>query len=362
MGAATQTGSYRPSASLILAAKDDTLKEYDYRLLLIKRTEATSYALNHCVFPGGVFDPREDESPEWITYFKSFGVTDDQFKKLSHNQDNPRPEFLSRGKHFSRDIALRLTALRETFEEVGILICTNQDSLKSWDSKSGHPRTLLLEPSDRSEWQHRVHNNASQFLELCRHLNVIPNLWSLQEWSIWRTAATANRKFDTVYYVTTLDEQVNEVSLLLEPHEVASAHWMSPAEAWTSSQDGTIWLPFMLLYDIARLMNLHSWQELLKFSRQRSSRGSTMVQPVYYRCDDCMFGVLPGDELYPKEPLTCTQSIILPGSVNELHGKAQQYNRYIVYDFHRVVLASNVPPCDGHLPLQSLVNTKLAKL
>ncbi|XP_017050538.1 nucleoside diphosphate-linked moiety X motif 19 [Drosophila ficusphila] len=362
MGPATQTGSYRPSASLILAAKEDSLRDYDYRLLLIKRTERTSYALNHCVFPGGVFDSQEDESPEWIKYFKSFGVTDEHLRKLTHKQDTPRPQFLNADKHFSRDIALRLTALRETFEEVGILICTNQNSFKNWDSKLDHPCTLLLEPSERSEWQHRVHNNASQFLELYRYLNVIPNLWSLQEWSIWRTAATANRKYDTVYYVTTLDKKAEEVSLLLEPHEVASAHWMSPAEAWTSSQDGTIWLPFMLLYDIARLMNLNRWQELLNFSRERSSRGTTMIQPVYFRCDDCMFGVLPGDELYPKDPGACTQSIILPGSVNEIHQKAQQYNRYIVYDFHQVVLASNVPPNDGHLPLQPLVNTKLSKL
>jgi len=242
-------------------------------------------------------------------------VTEEQLNMLSHSQNTPRPKFLSGGEHFSRDIALRLTALRESFEEVGILICTSQTEFKEWDTKSCHPRTLLLQPGERSEWQHRVHNDASQFLELCRHLNVIPNLWALQEWSIWRTAATANRKYDTVYYITALDEQAKNISLLLEPHEVASAHWMSPAEAWTSSQTGVIWLPFMLLYDIARLMNLHSWQELLNFARHRSSRGGTMVQPVYYRCDDCMFGVLPGDDLYPMEPGACTQTIIYPNPI-----------------------------------------------
>ncbi|EDV54646.1 nucleoside diphosphate-linked moiety X motif 19 [Drosophila erecta] len=358
----TKTGTYRPSASLIIAAKEDSLEDYDYRLLLIKRTEGTSYALNHCVFPGGVFDPKEDQSAKWITFFKSFGVTDEQLKMSIHNQDSPRPEFLSGGDHFSKDIALRLTALRETFEEVGILICTDQDHLQKWDSKSGHPRTLLLEPSERSEWQHRVHNDASQFLELFRHHKVIPNIWALLEFSIWRTAATANRKYDTVYYITMLDDCTKNINLLLESHEVASSHWMSPTEAWSSSQKGIIWLPFMLLYDIARLMNLCSLKELLNFSRQRSYKGSTMVQPVYYRCDDCMFGVLPGDELYPKEPGACTQTIVLSGSVDTIHQKTKQYNRYIVYDFHKVVLASNVPPRDGHLPLHPLVSNKLAKL
>ncbi|EDX05519.1 GD24212 [Drosophila simulans] len=219
----TKTGTYRPSASLIVAAKEDSLEDYDYRLLLIKRTEGTSYALNHCVFPGGVFDPIEDQSAKWITFFKSVGVTDEQLKMCNHSHDSPRPEFLSSGDHFSRDIALRLTALRETFEEVGILICTEQCDIQKWDSKSDHPRTLLLEPSERSEWQYRVHNDASQFLELFRHHKVIPNIWSLQEWSIWRTAATANRRYDTVYYITMLDEHTTNIKLLLEPHA-----WLLP--------------------------------------------------------------------------------------------------------------------------------------
>ncbi|XP_020804741.1 nucleoside diphosphate-linked moiety X motif 19 [Drosophila serrata] len=365
MVAHPKKSTYRSSASLILAAKEDSNKDYDYSLLLIKRTESTSYTINHCVFPGGVFDPRDDESSEWLNYFRSFGVTAEQLKMLTQDQQSPRPQFLSGGQHFSRDIALRLTALREAFEEVGILICLNRDCLNNWDDTAKTPatRTLTLEPiSDRSEWQSRVHNDASQFLELCKHFNVIPNLWALHEWSVWRTAATANRKYDTVYYVATLDNHAKNVSLLLEPQEVASAHWMSPKEAWSRSQDGSIWLPFMLLYDTARLMNFHSWQELADFSRHRSTWGGTMVQPVYYRCDECMFGVLPGDELYPSDPGACTQTIILPESLQDQHRTAKRYNRYIIYDFHKVVLASNVPPIDGHLQLQPLVNTKLAKL
>ncbi|XP_017153618.1 nucleoside diphosphate-linked moiety X motif 19 [Drosophila miranda] len=362
MVAAHDTGTYRPSASLILAAREDSSAKFDYSLLLIKRSERTSYALNHCVFPGGVFDAGADESPEWITYFHSFGVTDEDFKRLSSDQVSARSKFLSSGQNFSRDISLRLTALRETFEEVGLLLCSNEEGIRSWNCTTGEPRTLLLQPEDRSHWQQRVHNDATQFLALCRHLRVLPNLWSLQEWSIWRTPATASRKYDTVYYITALQAPSKQVSLLLEPQEVASAHWLAPEDAWTHSQDGTIWLPFMLLYDTARLMNLHRLEDLLKFSRERSALGTTLVQPVYYRCDGCMFGVLPGDELYVNQPENCTQAIILSGSVAELNRRARQYNRYIIYDFHKVVLASNVPPLDGHLQLQANVNTQLAKL
>ncbi|XP_023032198.1 uncharacterized protein LOC111518767 isoform X2 [Drosophila willistoni] len=73
---------YRPSASLILAAQDDSSKAYDFNLLLIKRSERTSYTLNHCVFPGGGFDVESDESSDWLNYFQSFGINQDHLTQL----------------------------------------------------------------------------------------------------------------------------------------------------------------------------------------------------------------------------------------------------------------------------------------
>lgn len=326
--------------------------------MLIKRTERTSYALNHCVFPGGVFDPTADESSEWLTYFRDCGVTETQLKSLRCRQTTERPKLLSQGKHFTRDISLRLTALRETFEEVGLLLCRPLGSLKTL--AVGQPAQLIEQPFDRESWQQRVHNDAHQFLELCRHLAVLPDLWALSEWSVWRTPASASRKYDTVYYFAALEKW--NVPLLLEPSEVSSAHWLHPADCWRQSQDGIIWLPFMLLYETARLMNARRWKQLLQFAGRRSLRGSTLFQPIYYRSNDCLFGVLPGDELYLDNPDSHTESITLEESMDEINQNAKRYNRYMIYGFHRVDLASNQQPLDGHLPLQTLVNQRLSKL
>ncbi|EDW03196.1 nucleoside diphosphate-linked moiety X motif 19 [Drosophila grimshawi] len=354
----TQT-AYRPSASLILAGRQpSTAKEqFDYKLLLIKRTERTAFALNHCVFPGGVLDPKADESLDWLTYFHDCGVSQAQLDLLSSRQATDRPDLFSRGEHFTRDISLRLTALRETFEEVGILLCRNSPK----DLEIGQPAEVLVQPFERQFWQQQVHNNAQQFLELCRHLAVIPDLWSLSEWSVWRTPASASsKKYDTVYYFAALKS--NSVDLLLEPSEVDTAHWLDPGDCWRASQEGVIWLPYLLLYETARLMNLERWHHLLQFAHRRSSRGSLLMQPIYYRTIDCLIGVLPGDELYVAEPHNYTESIILSTSLNELNAQAKRYNRYMIYGFQRVDFACNVAPQDGHLQLQPIVNTRLSKL
>lgn len=282
----------------------------------------------------------------------------EQLELVSSQQKICRPDLLTQGRNFTRDISLRLTALRETFEEVGVLLCRSIASIKDIDA--GQPANVLLQPFDRELWQQRVHNDAQQFLELCRHLVVVPDIWALSEWSVWRTPATASRKFDTVYYFAALD--TCNVPLLLEPNEVTSAHWLHPGDCWRESQEATIWLPFMLLYETARLMNMRRWQQLLHFAGRRSIRGSSLLQPIYYRCDGALLGVLPGDELYLDQPHNCTESIILPDTINNVNKRAKHYHRYIIYDFHRVDLACNLVPLDGHLPLQALVNTRFSKL
>ena len=63
-------------------------------------------------------------------------------------------------------MAFRINAIRETFEETGILLTVDPLDQKQLDP----------------EWRDRVHNNPSEFISLCKHLNVCPDIWSLNEW------------------------------------------------------------------------------------------------------------------------------------------------------------------------------------
>lgn len=89
---------------------------------------------------------------------------------------------------YSREISLRITAIRETFEEVGILLCKPKKA--EYNSIYSH----CLESFDRKMWQKAVHNDSTKFLELCKELNVIPDLWSLHEWAAWLTPATFKKR------------------------------------------------------------------------------------------------------------------------------------------------------------------------
>ncbi|TMW42698.1 hypothetical protein DOY81_012222 [Sarcophaga bullata] len=95
---------FRKSSSLIILAKDKVQvdKQADFKALLFNRHEKASFMPNSAVFPGGVCESA-DENPVWR-------------------------------KHFEKELSLRITAIRETFEELGIIFCRDRKSLSTADN------------------------------------------------------------------------------------------------------------------------------------------------------------------------------------------------------------------------------------
>ncbi|XP_017069825.1 nucleoside diphosphate-linked moiety X motif 19 isoform X2 [Drosophila eugracilis] len=205
----------RSSSSLILLSKNQApkAKSFDYNALLLTRTQKSSFMPESSVFPGGVCDA-SDSSPAWLNLFQRNKISASKLQNISHIK-GPRPEIFQTKadkEAIEPSLALRLTAIRETFEELGILLCRDNKSLTS---TSGYGK--FHDQFDRVHWQHTVHNDASQFLELCKELEVLPDVWSLHEWSAWRTPSTFKKRFETAFFMTALEQ---EPSVHIEPNEV----------------------------------------------------------------------------------------------------------------------------------------------
>lgn len=51
-------------------------------------------------------------------------------------------------------------------------------------------------------WKNKVHNDATEFLNLCQKLECYPDLWALHEWSNWLTPTYRFKtRFDTAFYL-----------------------------------------------------------------------------------------------------------------------------------------------------------------
>ncbi|XP_034474673.1 nucleoside diphosphate-linked moiety X motif 19 isoform X2 [Drosophila innubila] len=327
---------------------------------MLKRSDATAIAPNHSVFPGGLLDTEGDESVAWLEYLDHFGVPEEQLRRLVLVNDQ-RPallapqgtgcydRFFKRSKIWAREITLRLTALRECFEEVGILLCRNREQLTELDGDDLPAH--FQQNFDRETWQRRVHKKPSDFLELCRELQVIPDLWALHEWSAWATPAFFNKRHETVFFMAFLNTQP---SLQVEPSEVKECLWRSPTELLKLFQYEELYFLPPQIYELSRLLSIRDYRKLQAFTVQRSKLGTTMFLPVCYHCTDNMVYVLPGDDFYIPEPHLATEFINFAGTVEEFKSRSKCLHRYENVDQSAIKVYLNFQTFNGHLAPQNL--------
>lgn len=198
----------------------------DYKLLMVKRSGLSSFMANAFVFPGGLVEVA-DYSPLWWSVFEKLGFGRKELLDFCSKFNGQRPSMVtspvtltSKGAepnedYLPPDIALRIAALRETFEETGILLLTNP-ALETTQEATTH--TILTQNIDIQTWQNKVHDDAYAFLDLCLESHMVPDIWSLYEWSDWLTpTSVGHRRYDTMFYLCCLPRQPD---VLLDNGEV----------------------------------------------------------------------------------------------------------------------------------------------
>lgn len=110
---------------------------FDYQTLMLKRSSRSKFMPNAYVFPGGVL-AASDSSVDWVELFHSRGYCEDDLEALVL-KDVDRPFLMSKAEveeGVARDLALRLTAIRETFEESGVLLYREGDKAGAFSDPS----------------------------------------------------------------------------------------------------------------------------------------------------------------------------------------------------------------------------------
>lgn len=218
-----------PSQQINEANSNLKHNQYDYRLMMVKRSGLSSFLASAYVFPGGRVEIA-DFSPRWWALFAKFNLTRQDLAVFSQSIKGPRPPIVLESKiiqesaQFNKpedslpaDIGLRISALRETFEETGVLLLTRPgDDADSYQPLSDRDNVNV----DLSTWRDKVRKDASSFLDLCLETNLCPNLWSLYEWWNWLTpTSVGHKRCDTMFYVSFLEV---EPKVVLDNEEVTT--------------------------------------------------------------------------------------------------------------------------------------------
>lgn len=194
---------WREAASLIIAApaaestKTKNGSVLDYSVLYLKRASKSSFMPNVFVYPGGTVD-KADQNPRWLDVFSNIdnnfqeSVINNFFLKTveTFHSDIFLADRVSLEKGLiPNEISFRICAIREAFEESGLLLLTDDLGSRHRNPTALNCKSVsyLLPHSKVEEWRGKVHGNAEEFLNLCLHLKMVPDIWSLKEWSQWLT-------------------------------------------------------------------------------------------------------------------------------------------------------------------------------
>ena len=179
---------------------------FDYQCMLLKRSATSKFFAKAFVFPGGATDSA-DFSSRWLDHYAQNGFDRHRLASQLVVPNRPRiplyEEAASSSPECLPEVGFRISAIRETFEETGVLFC------KPTDYKVGfphHPDDLAAKIGDLPVWQERVHRNPEDFLLLCQEHRLYPDIWSLYEWCNWLTPEHMGpKRYDTIFYVCVLD-------------------------------------------------------------------------------------------------------------------------------------------------------------
>ncbi|KAL1378146.1 hypothetical protein pipiens_015780 [Culex pipiens pipiens] len=354
---------WRDSASLLILARDGnrvaSKNNFNYKVLVFKRTEKTAFMPNSIVFPGGAVD-KQDAILSWTDFFAKQGISKERLAGLTQ-VGGTRPFIFENDdpNTLDRNVSLRITALREAFEELGVLLGHKQSEAGS--SASGFSKAVG--GFDIEKWQKQVHDGEKQFVELCEELKIVPDLLNMYEWSAWLTPAMfRKRRFETAFYLVALDEQPEVRS---EPHEVAEHFWDTPSGLLQAHREEKLWLAPPQYYELNRLVHMPDIDQVVRFARERSARGSTLICPVQYKCSDAAIFVFPGDDLYPQGYDYITEhgdfEKFKDLTAEQLRKQARNLHRSEHTGLHAQTLYQSIEAFNGHLSVNG-DNKHLSKL
>lgn len=220
----------------------------DFEVFMLRRSARSAFAPDVYVFPGGTVD-RSD----YGTLDRINGLSEERLARMYRAQATPLLEEAEQAAPDSADArALLVAALRETFEEAGVLLGVH--SIEHLELKALHEaRAKLLA-------------DAVTFDELLELFDLRLDASTLELFSQWITPPSEGRRFNAHFFVARADEQ-HAVADRFETHDEI---WISPKQALQRYEAGSYAMVYPTIKHIERLARFSSIDDVMEFSRSKS--------------------------------------------------------------------------------------------
>lgn len=195
----------RDAATVVLLRAADSSGPGGFEVYMMRRRPELRFMGGFYVFPGGSVDP-DDRAPESL--LRCRGVTADEASAVLPHEGGP-----------SMSLAFWVTAIRELFEEAGVLLGDREDGRPV--QVSGQSQRLA---AHRSSLQER----RARFAEIAEAEGLLFRADALRYLARYITSTTSDIRFDARFFLARLPGG-QEASPCL--HETTGGLWISAAEA-----------------------------------------------------------------------------------------------------------------------------------
>lgn len=230
-----------------------------FEVLMVERHENIGFAGGALVFPGGRIDDG-DRDPRWTDY--SMGA-DETMR------------------------AAQIAAIREAFEEVGVLLAREAGSGDGAPLVSGERAAAL------HDWREAIEKEDALFMELAKREGLILACDQLVPFAHWVAPPGLHRRFDTLFFAAAcpMDQAARA-----DGNEATDALWIAPKEALSARQRGECKIIFPTMCNLALLAESASTDDAFALARRRKIEA---VTPVVEKRDGVAFLTIPEGLGYP---------------------------------------------------------------
>ena len=226
----SDTSAAKPPAPVVPAATILMLRDApSFEVLMVRRHHQIDFAAGALVFPGGKTHAGDD-APDWEERTLGWGAA----------LPAKRP--------------LRIAAIREAYEEAGILLARHLDGSPFRGDERAHAA------------REDVGKERRAFLDLIRELDLYLDLEALTVFARWITPAMMPRRFDTWFY---LAEAPPEQLAICDGQETVDAEWIEPAEAIRLADAGQRTVIFPTRMNLQLLGESRNAEEAVERARAR---------------------------------------------------------------------------------------------
>ncbi|ACU53204.1 NUDIX hydrolase [Acidimicrobium ferrooxidans DSM 10331] len=226
-------------------------------VLMLRRSKDAAFVASTYVFPGGSLDA-EDEA------LVADGLVRSGADLAAHMPDEPRAA------------ALGVAAVREAFEEAGVLLGAQ----------------VSLGADRLGELRQRLLAGTIGFREVVRAVEGI-DVAVLGYVAHWVTPAGSPRRFDTRFFVAAAPSDQDASA---DAGEVTEARWLAPSQALRDHEAGALPMVPPTVANVTFLADVGSVAEAL--ARARALERVPRIEPRLWRDGDVVRILLPGDPRY----------------------------------------------------------------